>query len=83
MQNDQFNFIRQYCDTEGYRLCGYEKDLLYRILQDSAKYNGFISEMYTEKRSGRDYRDTWDSTNWQYRINIDDTLSIDKRWRHS
>ena len=84
MADYQLNLIRQYCDTTGIRLSGSEKDLLCKVLEDPDRYDGFTSELYTENKHGRDYRDTWDSTsNWQYRINIDSELSIDKRYRHS
>ena len=83
MSSYQLSLIRQYCDTMGIRLSGSEKDLLCKVLENPAKYNGFTSELYTQHDSGKDYRGRWDSTsNWQYRINIASILSIDKRWRH-
>ena len=84
MANYQLDLIRQYCDTTGIRLSSNEKDLLCLVLENPERYDGFTSELYTENRSGRDYRDTWDSTTkWQYRINIGSTLTIDERYRHS
>ena len=83
MPNDQLNLIRQYCSTTGVRLSSTEKELLCKVLRNPEQYDGFISELYIEKDSGKDYRGRWDSTTkWQYRINIDSTLSIDKRWWH-
>ena len=36
--------------------------------------------MYEKRVPGKDYRGRWDATdNWQYRINVDSALSIDKR----
>jgi len=84
MMTSQLNLIRQYCDTTGIHLSSTEKELLCKVLENVARYDGFISGLYEENNSGKDYRGRWDSTtNWQYRINIDSTLSIDKRYRHS
>lgn len=83
MSSYQLNLIRQYCDTNGYRLSESEKELLCMILENPGRYNGFISEVQAEYNSGRDYRDRWDSTTkTQYRINIDTSLSIDVRYYH-
>ena len=82
--NSQLELIRQYCDTTGIRLSGYEKDLLCKVLENPARYDGFISQLYTDENSGKDYRGRWDSTTkWQYRINIGSSLSIDKRYYHA
>ncbi len=84
MPDNQLELIRCYCDTSGYRLNGYEKDLLCRVLESPGRYNGFESRLYQEENSGRDYRDTWNSlTEWQYRIFLDSCLRIKKRYRHS
>ena len=84
MPDYQLQLIRQYCDTSGMRLSNVAKELLCKVLENPSRYDGFISELHTENASGRDYRDTWDSTTeWQYRININSELSIDKRYRHS
>ena len=84
MPDNQLKTIRRYCDTSGYRLNGYEKRVLCRLLEDPSRYNGFESKLYQERNSGRDYRDTWDALNeWQYRILIDSRLIIKKRERHS
>ena len=83
MFNNQLELIRQYCDTSGIHLHQSEKDLLCMVLENPNRYDGFTSELKTEEKSGRDYRDTWDSlTEWQYRSNIDSELSIDERYRH-
>ena len=83
MKDNQLTLIRQYCDTTGIRLKGYEKDLLCKVLENPEKYNGFTSELYTKSDSGRDYRDKWTSTTkWQYRININSNLSVDYRYYH-
>ena len=83
MSNYQLDLIRQYCDTTGIRLSGYEKELLCKVLENPEEYDGFESNIYSEERSGRDYRDDWDATSyWQYRINIDSTLSIDERYKN-
>ena len=53
------------------------------ILENPEKYDGFVSEEYEIIESGRDYRDTYTIVEkWQYRINIDSILSIDKRYYH-
>lgn len=84
MPSSQLELIREYCDTAGIRLSSYEKDILCKVLEDPMRYDGFESEVYEEENSGRDYRDTWDSiTKTQYRINIDTSLSIDKRYYHA
>lgn len=83
MHDYQLNLIRQYCDTTGYHLSSDEKDLLCMVLENSARYDGFTSELYETRDEGKDFRGRWDSTtNWQYRINIDSTLSIDKPFKH-
>lgn len=83
MASYQLELIRRYCDTKGVRLSDLEKDLLCKVLANPEKYNGFTSKLYTKSNSGRDYRDTWTSiTKWQYRINIDTTISIDQRYYH-
>lgn len=83
MPGSQLDLIRQYCDTTGIRLSSAEKDILCKVLENPTRYNGFTSGVYTQHDSGKDYRGRWDSTsNWQYRININSTLSIDKRSRH-
>ena len=84
MSDYKLELIRSYCRTEGMRLNSFDKDLLYQVLSQPEMYDGFTSELYTENHSGRDYRDTWDSTtNWQYRISITSELCIYKRYRHS
>lgn len=84
MPNYQLELIRQYCDTTGVRLSSRDKDLLCMVLENPGKYDGFTSELYTEHGSGKNVNGRWDSaTKWQYRINIDSTLSIDSRYRHS
>ena len=84
MTNSQLDLIRQYCDTTGIRLSSAEKDLLCRVLEEPGKYNGFTSQLYREEKEGKDYRGRWDSTTeWQYRILIGSSLTIDQRYRHS
>ena len=84
MPNPQLELIRQYCNTAGIRLSGDEKDILCKVLENPARYNGFTTQVYTIPGSGKDYRGRWDSTTKkQYRINIDSTLSIDERYYHS
>ena len=84
MPSSQLELIRQYCDTTGIRLSSEEKNLLCRVLGDPGRYDGFISQLYTEERDGKDYRGRWDSTTeWQYRIIIGSKLTIDQRYRHS
>ena len=83
MSDNQLTLIRAYCDTSGLHLSIYDKELLCKILEDPERYDGFTSELYTDETSGKDYRGRWDSvSNWQYRINIDTELSIDKRCKH-
>ena len=48
-------------------------------MENPEYYDGFRSDFYEERNSGRDYRDTWDSvTTEQYIINIASELSIDE-----
>lgn len=82
--NNQLQFIRQYCDTSGVRLNQKEKDLLFMILENPSRYNGFTSKVYKISGSGRDYRDTYSYTTcYQYRIKIDSRLSILERYKNS
>ena len=84
MPNPQLELIRRYCDTTGIHLSSDEKNLLCRVLENPARYDGFTSQEYQKSNSGRDYRGEWDSTTkWQYRIRIGSTLSIDERYYHS
>ena len=84
MPNSQLDLIRQYCDTTKIHLSNSEKDILCKILENPARYDGFISSLYPEYKDGRDYRDEWGSTTEkQYRINIGAKLSIDERYRHT
>ena len=84
MPSYQLNLIRNYCDTTGIRLSSFEKDLLCKVLENPAKYDGFTSSLLTRTNSGKDYRGRWDSlTEWQYRIKINSTLIIEQRYRHS
>ena len=81
--SDQLSLIREYCDTTGVHLSSSEKDLLCKVLEDPGRYDGFTSEERSEENSGRDYRGRWESSStWQYRINVDSELSIDKRFKH-
>lgn len=83
MQN-QLNLIRQYCDTTGMRLSTYEKNVLCKILENPAKYDGFTSQIYVEERSGKDHNGRWETVRKdQYRINIGERLSISCRWYHA
>lgn len=83
MSNSQLDLIRQYCDTTGIRLSSYEKNLLCMVLENPRRYDGFVSKLYEKRVPGKDYRGRWASIeNWQYRINIDSALSIDKRYRY-
>lgn len=78
----QLELIRKYSNTKGRRLKDDEKNLLCKILENPKKYSGFVSKLYEEKVEDRDYRGSWTlTTNWQYRIDIDDVLSIVKRYR--
>ena len=84
MKSNQLDLIRQYCDTTGIRLSGSEKDLLCKVLENPARYNGFVSGEYKENNRGKDYRGRWESvTKWKYRINIDSALSIDEQYMHA
>lgn len=84
MPNYQLDLIRQYCNTTGIRLSSYEKDLLCMVLENPTRYDGFTSRLFSEPNSGKDYRGEWDSlTEYQYRIHIGSTLTIDQRYRHS
>ena len=79
MSDERLNLIRHYCDTTGVHLHDSDKDLLCMVLENPDKYNGFTSQMYSESDEGKDYRGEWSNySQWQYRINIDDTFSIDK-----
>ena len=72
MSDYKLELIRQYCDTTGIRLRDYEKDLLYKVLENSGRYNGFESSIFEARDSGRDYRDTWSNyEKRQYKIAID------------
>ena len=84
MKSSQLDLIRQYCDTTGIRLSGSEKDLLCKVLENPAEYDGFESKEYREDREGKDYRGRWDSvTKRKYRINIDSSLSIDEQYMYA
>ncbi len=84
MADDRLELIRQYCDTTGVRLNDEEKDILCKILEDPSYYDGYETDVYEERDSGRTYNDTWNSiTRHQYRICIDDELSIYERYFHS
>ena len=77
MTDGRLQLIRQYCDTTGVRLNDDEKDILYKILEYPSYYDGFESSIFEERGFGRTYNDTWNSiTRHQYRICIDDELSI-------
>ena len=77
--DDRLNLIRKFCNTEGVRLKNDAKDLLIKILSDPDKYNGFTSELYEERNSGKDHNGRWESyTTYQYHINIGSMLSIDE-----
>ena len=83
MSDYQLDLIREYCDTAGMRLSGSEKDLLCKVLENPSQYDGFTSELIVSENSGKDYRGRWDSIHkTQYRININDVLSIDQRDYH-
>ncbi len=83
MSNYQLELIREYCDTTGVRLSSHEKDLLCMVLENPVKYDGFESSIFIEHREGKDYRGRWDAASYrQYRINIDDELSIDERYKN-
>ena len=58
MADDRLALIRQYCDTSGVRLNDEEKDILCKILQDPSYYDGFETDVYEERDSGRTYNDT-------------------------
>ena len=82
MPNYQLALIRQYCDTTKYRLSPEEMDLLCKVLETPAKYDGFISRVYTENDEGKDYRGSWAaSTTQKFRIDIDSKLSIHEWYR--
>ena len=85
MRERKLDLIRRYCDTTGMRLSEADKDLLCMILENPGIYNGFTTRVYEKPNEGRDpYKGRWHSTtNWQYRINIGSTLSIDERYRHA
>lgn len=85
MAKNQLEFIRQFLNNEKrVRLSGAEKDLLCKVLENPLRYNGFKSDIHLRSEEGRDpYKGRWHSTSeWQYRINIDSTISIDERYRH-
>ncbi len=79
MYDQRLELICQYCDTSRTRLYSSEKDLLCMILEDPHRYDGFVSRVYEEEESSRDYRDTWHrrSTN-QYTIYTMPNLRIDQ-----
>ncbi len=82
MAYDQLQLIKRYCNTSGIHLNSFQKDLLCRVLEDPNHYDEYETPVYYKRDSGRDYRDTWVTEDeWQYRINIGATLSIDKRFR--
>ena len=84
MSDNQLQTIRQYCDTSGVRLNQREKDLLFLILENPSRYDGFTSKVYKLSGPGRDYRDTYSYTTcYQYRIMIDSKLSILVRYKNS
>lgn len=72
-----------YCDTTGLRLSRADKDLLCKILEKPEKYNGFTTREYIKTNEGKDYNGRWYSTTrWRYRINVNDTISIDEWHTH-
>ena len=85
MRGSKLDLIRQYCNTAGMRLSEDDKDLLCRILENPDEYDGFESRVFEQTFEDRDpYHGRCHVTNnWQYRINIDSKLSIDKRYRHA
>lgn len=83
LSNEKLDFIRRFCDTKGVHLSNQEKDILYKILKDPQKYNGYISRLFSERNSGKDYRGRWETiTEWQYKIVIDTALTFYERFRH-
>ena len=84
MLDNQLQLIRQYCDTSGVRLNQKEKDLLFMILDNPSRYDGFTSKVYKPSGLGRDYRDTYSYTTcYQYRIEIGSKLRILERYKNS
>ena len=83
MANEQLDLIRKYCDTAGTHLTSSEKDLLCKVLSNPSFYNGFTSELKQRQEEGRDaWHGRWFAfEEWQYRIIIEDKLSIDERYR--
>ena len=84
MASDQLNLIRQYCNTSGIRLRSEDKDLLCKVLENPGYYDGFTTREFVESEEGKDFNGRWSTTTrWRYRINIDDTLNIDKWYKLS
>ena len=82
MSDSQLELIRQYIDTSGMRLSGWEKDSLCKVLENPEYYDGYTSELFSETETGRDFNGRYSTTSErQYRINIDSELSIDCRCR--
>lgn len=83
MTDQQLDLIRQYCDTTGTHLSKEDKELLCTVLENPELYDGYVSQVYTEDNSGKDYNGRWESSSsHQYRINIDSDLSLDYRYKH-
>ena len=80
MADEQLDLIRQYFDTSGVRLSSSKKDLLCKVLESPGYYDGFESPVYGDSRDHKDHNGrSRSSEKTQYRINIDDEMSIDKR----
>ncbi len=83
MADSRLTTIRQFFDTTGKRLNDGEKNILCEVIGNPDKYNGYTSELYERHDSGKDYRGRWESsTSQQFRINMDQGLSISERYKH-